>query len=137
MYIYIPRMQTGEGEWNLYIYTSIHTYIYIQTHIFLSFSLSVLTKTCVVAVCCSVLQCLAVSCSVLQCLSVCCSVLQPPWRLTCTLTPLQFKLIRTLNPLQTHMHLRLCIHFVRDPHAHTTPLKLICTLNLKTYIMHY
>ena len=32
--------------------------------------------SCVVAVCCSVLQCVAVCCSVLQCVAVCCSVLQ-------------------------------------------------------------
>ena len=30
---------------------------------------------CSIAVCCSVLQCVAVCCSVLQCLAVCCSVL--------------------------------------------------------------
>ena len=32
--------------------------------------------SCVAAVCCSVLQCVAVCCSVLQCVAVCCSVLQ-------------------------------------------------------------
>ena len=31
---------------------------------------------CVVAACCSVLQCVAVCCSVLQCVAVCCSELQ-------------------------------------------------------------
>ena len=31
---------------------------------------------CVIAVCCSVLQCVVVCCSVLQCVAVCCSVLQ-------------------------------------------------------------
>ena len=36
---------------------------------------SSLLSSSIVAVCCSVLQCVAVCCSVLQCVAVCCSVL--------------------------------------------------------------
>ena len=55
-------------------------------------------RSCIVAVCCSVLQCVAVCYSVLQCVAVCCSVLQCVANKTCSLVlffhPLQRVAVR-------------------------------------------
>jgi len=59
---------------------------------------------CVVAVCCSVLQCVAVCCSVLQCVAVCCSVLQ------CVAT-------LTLEHLFRESHTHTLTSFYKEPHT--------------------
>jgi len=54
-----------------------------------------------VAVCCSVLQCVAGRCSVLQCVAVCCSVLHPPEFITKSLLESIGSPIGRTRPLDT------------------------------------
>ena len=54
---------------NVYLHTQFHE-VEVSTEV------RDVDKLWAIAVCCSVLQCVAVCCSVLQCVAVCCSVLQ-------------------------------------------------------------